>query len=119
MPVRWEPISEQEFEALPPPAKPGALVDPEWEDLFGRLASGQAVRIPVASEKERRGRRLSLGRRAKGRGLSIEIRHGRDFLAVRRLSAAAADRGASPSEQPGPAAGRRPRQTPELANPEE
>jgi hypothetical protein len=39
----------------------------------------------VTSDKKKRGRRLSAGRRAKKAGLSIEFRYGENFMAVRRI----------------------------------
>lgn len=86
----------------PEPTKP-QKVDPEWEELITAPEAGRTVRLPFGDETEKRGRRLSVGRRAKGRGFSVDIRYGDGFMAVRR-----SDEALSPAaDKPKPANGRR------------
>jgi len=79
---RFEEMTPEEFDELPEP-KTQAKVDPVWESLLDRLASGGVVRIPVV-EGDVRGLRLAMGRRAAKRGFKVTLRYGNGFLAVRK-----------------------------------
>ena len=96
MAVQWEELDAAAFDALPQPAKP-PKGDDEWEELIAALERGKAVKLPYGDEKELRGRRLSLGRRAIRRGFKVDLRYGDGFVAARRR----AD-GAEPDQQPLP-----------------
>ena len=76
---RWEIAEKGEFDRLPPRTtqRPG---DPEWEDIITTLEAGDDVRLPYGDEKEMRGLRLSVGRRANRRGFRVELRYGDGFL---------------------------------------
>ena len=52
--------------------------------MLDAVAEGKIIRYTPKDEKDAIGKRLSLGRRAKGRGLTIEIRAHGGQLAVRR-----------------------------------
>jgi hypothetical protein len=86
---RWEIAEQGAFDRLPPrtPQKAG---DPEWEELVTALEAGDDVRLPYENEKEMRGLRLSVGRRAKRRGFRVELRYGDGFLIARRSGDGAA-----------------------------
>lgn len=81
--IKWETIDSNAFDALPNP-KPAPKNDPEWEEIITALESGQVVKIPYADEKELRGKRLSVGRRAIKRGFRVELRYGEGFIAARK-----------------------------------
>jgi hypothetical protein len=80
-----EVISEAAFEALPE-NKPVPKTDAFWQPIIAALGEGKVVKIPFATEKEKRGRRLAAGRRSKKAGFGIEIRYGDEFFAVRRVA---------------------------------
>ncbi len=86
---RWEIAEKGAFDALPPRTqqKPG---DPAWEDIINTLEAGDDVRLPYENEKELRGLRLSVGRRANRRGFRVELRYGDGFLIARKSSDGAA-----------------------------
>jgi hypothetical protein len=81
---RWERADRSEFDRLPPRTQQKPP-DPEWEELIAELEAGHDVRLPFADEKEMRGLRLSLGRRAARRGFKVELRYGNGFLVARRI----------------------------------
>lgn len=78
-------MTTKAFEALPE-NKLAPKVDAFWDPVITALGEGKIVKLPFADEREKKGRRLSAGRRAKKAGFPIEIRYGDDFLAVRRIS---------------------------------
>jgi hypothetical protein len=77
----YEVISDEEFASVP--AKP-AQQPSEWEPVLDLLEQGKSVRIPFKEEKDRRGRRLALGRRAAGRGFKVEMRATETYMVARR-----------------------------------
>lgn len=83
--MEFQEISEKEFEQLERPKGPTKKIDPQVEALLSALQAGKIVRIPIASEKELKGKRLSIGRRAMSRGFKVEFRYGEGFLAVRKV----------------------------------
>ena len=99
---RWEVADKSAFDQLPPRTqqKPG---DPEWEEIVTALEAGDDVRLPYGDEKEMRGLRLSVGRRARRRGFRVELRYGDGFLIARKSSDGAAEEDAQ-RELPGLAA---------------
>src|SRR5690242_17119716 len=83
MPVAldYEVISQEDWEAIPAKApKPPS----EWEPVLDDLDQGKTVRIPFREEKDRRGMRLALGRRAAGRGYKVEMKATDSHLLARR-----------------------------------
>ena len=95
---RWERVDRSEFDRLPPRTQQKPA-DPEWEDILADLEAGEAVRFRYADEKEMRGLRLSIGRRANRRGFKVELRYGDGYLIAQRIEAA------SPAATDGTAAG--------------
>ncbi len=83
-------LSNDVFEALPE-NKPAPKTDEFWDPIIDVLGERKIVKIPFADEKEKRGRRLSTGRRSKKVGFPVELRYGDDFIAVRRANNAGAD----------------------------
>ena len=96
---RWEVADKSAFDQLPPRTqqKPG---DPEWEEIVTALEAGDDVRLPYGDEKEMRGLRLSVGRRARRRGFRVELRYGDGFL-IARKSGDSASGGDAQRELPG------------------
>ncbi len=103
---RWEIADKSVFDQLPPRTqqKPG---DPEWEEIVTALEAGDDVRLPYENEKEMRGLRLSVGRRATRRGFRVELRYGDGFLIARRSGDGASGEDAQ-RELPGLAANEEP-----------
>jgi hypothetical protein len=81
MTLDYEVISDEDFAAVP--AKP-AKEPSEWEPVLDLLEQGKSVRIPFKEEKDRRGKRLALGRRAAGRGFKVEMRATDTYMVARR-----------------------------------
>ncbi len=77
----WQEISEKDWELIP--AKKTKEPD-EVDQMLDAVAEGKIIRYTPKDEKDAIGKRLSLGRRAKGRGLTIEIRAHGGQLAVRK-----------------------------------
>ncbi len=75
----WQEISEKDWELIP--ARKTKESD-EVDQMLDAVAEGKIIRYTPKDEKDAIGKRLSLGRRAKGRGLTIEIRAHGGQLAV-------------------------------------
>lgn len=105
-PLDWDVVSTEEFEKLPP-RQPQRRTSPEWDSVLDELMSGKPVRLRYADEKDLRGKRLSLGRRAAQRGITVEIRYGEGFLIVRKSG----ERGEPNQAASPPTNGRRRRRT--------
>ncbi len=71
--VQWTEVDPAEFETYPA-AKPAKGRD-DIDDILDAVAAGQTVRLTLDGDAGLRGRRMSLGRRAKKRGFSIEMRY--------------------------------------------
>ena len=80
-----EYLSDEAFSALPE-NKPAPKTDEFWDPIITSLGEGKIVKLQFSDEKEKRGRRLALGRRSKRAGFTVEIRYGDGFLAARRAS---------------------------------
>ena len=83
MAVEWQELDAAAFDALPARTKP-PKGDADWEAILGALEAGKVVKLPYQDEKELRGKRLSLGRRAIRRGFRVELRYGDGFIAARK-----------------------------------
>lgn len=99
-------LSDEAFSALPE-NKPAPKTDEFWDPVIGALGEGKIVKLQFSDEKEKRGRRLALGRRSKRAGFSVEIRYGDGFLAARRLNQFGDENGGSNGETERPATRRR------------
>ncbi len=77
----WQEISEKDWGLIP--AKKTKEPD-EVDQMLDAVAEGKIIRYTPKDEKDAIGKRLSLGRRAKGRGFTIEIRVHGGQLAVRK-----------------------------------
>jgi hypothetical protein len=90
MPIKidqFEEVDPSVFEQYPARKAPGQS-DPAWDDLLTRLEQGKVVRLPYTDERQLRGLRLAVGRRAAGRGFKVETRHDQDSIVIRRRDAA-------------------------------
>ena len=86
MPIKIDQFEEVEpsvFEQYPA-RKAAGQSDPTWDDLLTRLEQGKVVRLPYTDERQLRGLRLAVGRRAAGRGFKVETRHDHDSIVIRR-----------------------------------
>jgi len=80
--VQWTEVDPAEFETYPA-AKPAKGRD-DIDDILDAVAAGQTVRLTLDGDAGLRGRRMSLGRRAKKRGFSIEMRYQENRIIVRK-----------------------------------
>jgi len=81
--MTYDIISVKDFEALPT-NQPVNKADEFWQPLMAAIADNKIVKVPFSDEKEKKGRRLAAGRRAKKAGFAIELRYGDGFLAIKR-----------------------------------
>ncbi len=105
----WQEISEKDWELIP--AKKTKEPD-EVDQMLDAVAEGKIIRYTPKDEKDAIGKRLSLGRRAKSRGFTIEIRAHSGQLAVRKTGevvsqpAQPAETGVEDDTPPAPRRGR-------------
>jgi hypothetical protein len=78
-------MTTRAFESLPE-NKPISVADALERPITAALGRSRIVKISMATEKEKMGRRMELGRRAKKTGFAIEIRYDSDFMTVRWLA---------------------------------
>jgi hypothetical protein len=78
--VRFEEVDEATWNEAAPPKQ--GKVSP-WDGLVETLESGKPLRVPVSSEKELRGARIGIARRARSRGYSVTFRVSEGALLVR------------------------------------
>jgi hypothetical protein len=86
MPIQidqFEEVASSVFNQYPGRKGPGQS-DPVRDDLLTRLGQGTVARLPYADERELRGLRLAVGRRAVGCGFKGETRHDQDSLVIHR-----------------------------------
>ncbi len=111
--MNWTEVDPQHFETYPSP-KP--LKGPDDIDaVIEAVAAGKTVEVTLADESALRGRRMSLGRRAKQQGLTLDMRYEGNKIVVRQKPTTtdsapakpdeAAD--AEPQSAPAPASGSR------------
>jgi len=84
--VQWTEVDPTEFETYPA-AKPAKGRD-DIDDILDAVAAGHTVRLTLDGDAGLRGRRMSLGRRAKKRGFSIEMRYQENRIVVRQKTTA-------------------------------
>ncbi len=80
--MNWTEVDPQHFETYPSP-KPIKGSD-EVDAVIALVAAGKTVEITLADEKALRGRRMSLGRRAKQQGLALDMRYQGNKIVVRQ-----------------------------------
>ena len=85
--ITWTEVEPQQFETYPSP-KPLKGPD-ELDAVLAAVAAGKTVEITLVDESVLRGRRLALGRRAKARGLTLQMRSQGNKLIVRQAELAA------------------------------
>src|SRR4051794_25606846 len=79
--AEYEVINEEDWNALP--AKQTRKPD-DVDSMIDELERGRIVRLTAADEKDLRGKRLTIGRRATKRGFKVEIRTKDLTIAVRK-----------------------------------
>lgn len=81
---KWQQIDEKEWDAIvPPPAK---TKESPWDEMIQALIDGSIVSLPIEDEKDVKGIRIGLARRASSAfGVTLNFRYdaGRNVLAVR------------------------------------
>jgi hypothetical protein len=78
----WQEINEKAWELIP--TKKGKEPD-EVDQILDQVEQGKIIRYPPTDQKDLAGKRLALGRRAKKRGVTIEMRGLGEVLAVRKV----------------------------------
>jgi len=68
--------------------------DPAWELIFGDLLAGETLVIPYATDKDKRGKRIILGRWAKRSGITLDVTYNTEGHEI--VVARAAGRGGAP-----------------------
>ena len=81
--LQWNEVDPDQFEQYPAPQQ---KQPDELDRVMEALADGKTVEITVQNEGDVRGRRMALGRRAKQRGFTIEMRYAANKIIVRRSS---------------------------------
>jgi len=82
--IEWTDVDPQRFETYPSP-KPVKGPD-DIDAVIALVAAGKTVEITLGDEKALRGRRMSLGRRAKQQGLTLDMRYEGNKIVVRQKS---------------------------------
>jgi len=80
--MEWTEVDPQHFETYPSP-KPAKGPD-DIDAVIALVAAGKTVEITLDDEKALRGRRMSLGRRAKLLGMTIQMRYQGNKIIVRQ-----------------------------------
>ncbi len=82
--AEYKIIDEEGWNAIPPKLsrKPDEL-----DSVIDELEHGNIIRLTAADEKDLRGKRLTIGRRATKRGFKVEIRTQGLTIAVRKREA--------------------------------
>lgn len=57
-----------------------------WEPILQALEKNKVVKLSYEDEKQRKGLRISLGRRASNRGLTLEIRDGDGYFMAKAVN---------------------------------
>ncbi len=77
--VDYREISPEDWKTLESSAKKSP-----WDELLDEVSVGKIMQIDIADSKQQRGTRMSLSRRAKKRGITLEYRPTETGLAVRQ-----------------------------------
>jgi len=80
--VQWTEVDPSEFESYPS-LKPAKARD-DIDDLLDAVAAGKTVQLTLDEGTGIRGRRMSIGRRAKKRGFAVEMRYLENRIIVRK-----------------------------------
>lgn len=80
--LEWKKITKEEWEQFPTKAP---TAPDRWAPVLDVLESGEIVSLPYSDDKQLRGMRVALGRRAKQRGLTLEVRTHDSTLAARKV----------------------------------
>ncbi|SRR5258707_7167064 len=82
MPIQHSKISQADFAKFPAPTPKKTTSD--WDPVLDELEHGDVISIPVKDDRELRGFRIGLARRAASRELKLEFRATTTALAVRK-----------------------------------
>lgn len=120
--MSWQEIGEKDWELIP--GKQAKAPD-EVDRMLDAVAAGKIIRYTPKDERDATGKRLALGRRAKRRGFTIEVRAHSGQLAVRKTGdvvsqpAQPTELGVEDDTPPAPVAPRRGRPRKAKAGPQE
>jgi hypothetical protein len=82
MPIEHKKISQADFAKFPVPSPKKTTSD--WDLVLDELENGDVISIPVESDKQLRGFRIGMARRAASREMKLEFRATETALAVRK-----------------------------------
>lgn len=80
--VEFEVTDIDYWEHLSPPQKPGK--PSPWDHLLDQVGDGKIIRIPVEGEKQKKGSRIGIARRARSKGFKVEFREDENWLVIRK-----------------------------------
>jgi hypothetical protein len=79
--LQYEYLSEDEWEQSAPAKK--AKPSP-WDNLLAELEQGKILKLPIEDEKEKRGYRIGIARRARQHGYKVEFREIAGGIALKK-----------------------------------
>ncbi len=77
--VDYREISPEDWQKLQASTKRSP-----WDELLDAVSAGKIMQVDIADSKQQRGTRMTLSRRAKQRGITLEYRPTDTGLAVRQ-----------------------------------
>ncbi len=80
--IQWAEVDSQIFDTYPSPKPPKGRDD--IDEALDAVAAGKTVQLTLEDEQKMRGRRMVLGRRAKQRGLVLDMRYQSNKIIVRQ-----------------------------------
>lgn len=83
--VKFRRALPEEWEQLPPPQAKKA--QDEWDEVLNALEQGEIVELETANDKDLRGKRIGISRRARGRQFTVEYRTKDNLLYAKRGTA--------------------------------
>jgi hypothetical protein len=98
--LHYEYLSDDEWEQSAPAKK--AKPSP-WESLLTELEQGKILKLPLEDEKEKRGYRIGIARRARLHGYKVEFREVAGGLALKKGKTLVPKESARVSKEPTPA----------------
>ena len=98
--LQYEYLSDEEWERSAPPKK--AKPSP-WDTLLAELEQGKILKLPIEDEKEKRGYRIGIARRARLHGYKVEFREVAGGLALKKGKTLVPKESAKGSQEPAPA----------------
>ena len=77
----WQKISDKDWDLFP---DKHAKAPDDIDQMLDAIERGEIVQYHPKDEKDQAGKRMALGRRAKRRGLTLQIRYKEGVMAIRQ-----------------------------------